>query len=98
MIKKALSISALAMLIAVGTQAQSKADKTESTPTETNVVKDKVEPFSADEEAAAKQRILNYQEKIMANKDNEAIDYEAEKMKIIEMKARFNERAATKID
>lgn len=96
MFKKVLSISAIALAFCVSAQAQSKAEKTE-TIKETKMV-EKVEPFTADEEAAAKQRILNYEEKISANKENPALDYEAELKTIAKMKSDFNKRASTKFD
>lgn len=96
MFKRILSLSAIALLFALGAQAQSKAVKTSNT-TETKVVEEKPVPYTAEEEEAARKRIESYEQKVVANKDNDAVDYEAEKLRIAEMKAEFNKRATTKL-
>jgi hypothetical protein len=100
-IKLTLLVAGATMALSHGTFAQSQeAVTTNIEATTTSEVKTFVisnaQPYSMEEEAAARKQIEALVIKTKANASNERIDYDAEIKRIAEMKARFNERAITK--
>ena len=97
MFRKIIPLTALALIVGLGANAQSKTEKAEKTPAKVEK-QETLAPYSDKEEAAHRQRIEAFEEKINANKNNDNVDIDAEMARLKEMKERFNKRAKTKIE
>jgi hypothetical protein len=92
MIKRLFSLTML--IAASATISMAQTSIVNATQTE-NSVKEVV-PYGEKEEAAARGRIEGLEAKLLANKDNEKVDFAKEMKKLEELKVYFNDRAKDK--